>query len=334
MLKPRLKIGLLVVSLGMLSGCMVTFQDLYGVRDSLQTQISSIETDLDQIRNGETQKQSTEVEKAKAMRVEVDVLRTMLADLTTSMEQLKSDLNEVRGRQADLGAELEGIRSQGRLDSGDMEKKVLLLERELTEKDRIIDPSRIDRLESEADGIRRRIETIEATLGATGKEKQQPQPPVAPKAPPVETEPPKPQASAPEPPAPQASEEAVATDPDQLYKAATAAYKKGQYSKSRTLFAEFTGKYPNHPIADNAQFWVGETYYKEGKFEDAILEYQKVIQRYGTGNKVPDALLKQALSFKQLGDKTSAKILLQKLIKDHSESGQAQVAFGELRKME
>jgi len=315
------------VSLGMFSGCMVTFQDLYGVRDSLQTQMDSIETDLNQIRKEQAQERPAELEKAKALRGEVDGLRTRLADLTTSMEELKSDVNEVRGRQADLGAELEDIRAQGRIETGDMEKKVILLQRELMEKNRMVDPSRVERLESEAAGIRKRIETIEVNLGTSAQEKRQPQ--AATTSPPVEAKP-----AAPTPPAPQASVGPVPTDPDPLYKSATAAFRKREYAKARTLYIEFAGKFPNHPLADNAQFWVGETYYKEGKFEDAILEYQKVIQRYSTGNKVSDALLKQALSFKQLGDKTSAKILFQKLIKEYSESSQAQVAFRELRTLD
>ena len=123
------------------------------------------------------------------------------------------------------------------------------------------------------------------------------------------------------------------TDPNELYKTAMNLFREKRYKEARSLFSTFVGKYPNHPVADNAQFWVGETYFKEGSFEDSILEYQKVIQRYATGNKVPDALLKQAMAFQRLGDNTSARILYQKLEKDYAESPQAGTAMNELMKM-
>jgi hypothetical protein len=42
------------------------------------------------------------------------------------------------------------------------------------------------------------------------------------------------------------------------------------------------------------------------------LAFQKVIKKYPNGNKVPNALLRQALAFYELNDKTSAKLLLRK----------------------
>ena len=60
----------------------------------------------------------------------------------------------------------------------------------------------------------------------------------------------------------------------------------------------------NHPKssnADNAQFWIGETYYKEKWYEKAILEYQKVIEKYPSGNKAPAALLKTMFARRSRG---------------------------------
>ena len=38
-------------------------------------------------------------------------------------------------------------------------------------------------------------------------------------------------------------------------------------------------RFPQSDQADNAQFWIGETYYRENWYEKAILEYQKVIEK-------------------------------------------------------
>ena len=48
--------------------------------------------------------------------------------------------------------------------------------------------------------------------------------------------------------------------------------------------------------------------------EEAILEFEEVIKKYPRGNKLPDAMLKQAFSFLAINDTNSAKLLLQKIL--------------------
>ena len=79
-------------------------------------------------------------------------------------------------------------------------------------------------------------------------------------------------------------------------------------------------------MAGNAQFWLGETYYREQWYEKAILEYQKVIENYPDGNKIEASLLKQGLAFFNLGDKANARLILQELIRKHPKSNEAQIA--------
>jgi len=118
-----------------------------------------------------------------------------------------------------------------------------------------------------------------------------------------------------------------------LYGAAYATLKEGKYEKSRTEFQNFLKKYPDTELSDNAQFWIGESYFFEGKFEKAILEYEKVIKNYPEGDKVPQALLKQGLSFAQLGDKASARIILQQIIKDYPNTSSARTARAKLNEL-
>ena len=68
-------------------------------------------------------------------------------------------------------------------------------------------------------------------------------------------------------------------------------------------------------------------------YEAAILEYEKVTKNYPNGNKVSYALLKQGLSFLNLGDKTSAKLLLQEVIKDYPNTSQARIARSTLQEI-
>jgi len=61
-------------------------------------------------------------------------------------------------------------------------------------------------------------------------------------------------------------------------------------------------------------YWIGEGWYGEKKYENAILQFQDVIQKYGEHPKVAAALLKQGLAFHALGDLKNARVILQKLV--------------------
>ncbi len=111
-----------------------------------------------------------------------------------------------------------------------------------------------------------------------------------------------------------------------LYLAGKKAFDQGNYESARQGFEELLKKYPSSPRANNAQFWLGETYYQEKWYEKAILEYQKVIDKYPEGNKVPAALLKQGFSFLNLGDKTNARLVLKELLDKYPSSNEAAVA--------
>jgi tol-pal system protein YbgF len=111
-----------------------------------------------------------------------------------------------------------------------------------------------------------------------------------------------------------------------LYKDAFATYQKGDFEGARRKFDAFLKQYPNTELSDNAQFWIGETYYGKKDYEKAILEYEKAIAKYPEGDKVPAALLKQALAFLELGDKTNGRNLLKRVIERYPQSEQADMA--------
>ena len=96
-----------------------------------------------------------------------------------------------------------------------------------------------------------------------------------------------------------------------------------QFPRARLLFTRFFSKNPTHELADDAQYWIGESYFRERNFERAILAFNKVQVDYANGDKAPDALLKEALSFLRLGDKASARELFERVAKKypHSEAG-------------
>jgi tol-pal system protein YbgF len=120
---------------------------------------------------------------------------------------------------------------------------------------------------------------------------------------------------------------------DGIYSSAQKAFKEGRYEDSRRDFQKYLEMYPKAEYADNAQFWISESYYVDGKFEKAILEYEKLLKTYPGSDKVPAAMMKQAFSFMKIGDKSSAKLLLQQVIKDYPDTNQARMARTRLQEI-
>jgi len=118
-----------------------------------------------------------------------------------------------------------------------------------------------------------------------------------------------------------------------LYDLTLGLYREEKYEESIAGFKDFVKKFPKSELADNAQYWIGESYMALKQYELAILAFQGVIKKYPKGNKVPNAILRQALAFYEIKDKTSAKLLLKKLIKKYPKSSEAKIAKAKLRTM-
>ncbi len=121
------------------------------------------------------------------------------------------------------------------------------------------------------------------------------------------------------------------TTADQIYNESKQAYDNGKLDKARQGFQQLIKTFPQSTNADNAQFWIGESYYREKWYEKAILEYQTVLEKYPKGNKVPAAMLKQGMAFLQLGDKSNARLILKELEKKYPKSNEAKVAAQKLK---
>jgi tol-pal system protein YbgF len=118
-----------------------------------------------------------------------------------------------------------------------------------------------------------------------------------------------------------------------LYQQALDLIKQKRYKDAKKTLKTYLEKHPHGKRVANAYFWMGECEYNLQRFEEAILEYQKVISRYTKSNKVPDSLLKQGMAFAKLGDNESAKIVLNKLIKKYPKSPQVRVAEKKLARL-
>jgi tol-pal system protein YbgF len=131
-------------------------------------------------------------------------------------------------------------------------------------------------------------------------------------------------ATAPTPPPATAPAPAAAAGPEALYQQGLdLIQKKGDFAKGKEVLQEFLQRYPQHELAVNAQYWIGEALYGEKQYENAILQFQDVIQKHPDHPKAPAALLKQGLAFHALGDLKNARIILQKVVASYPKSDEA-----------
>jgi tol-pal system protein YbgF len=123
-------------------------------------------------------------------------------------------------------------------------------------------------------------------------------------------------------------------DMEGTYQKAYGTFKSGDYPAAVKQFKAFLNTYPKSEYADNAQYWIGESYYQQGDYERAILEYEQVVKQYPKGDKVVSAILKEGFAFLDLGDRVNAKLLFQKVIKQYPHSPQAEIAAKKLKTMD
>lgn len=107
------------------------------------------------------------------------------------------------------------------------------------------------------------------------------------------------------------------------YRTGLAQYQRGEPQKAVQTLRGFVNKNPRSDVAPYAQYWIGESYYSQGKFNEAILAYNEVLVGSPKSDRVPAALLRQASAFAELGDKIDARLILQKLISEHPASREA-----------
>ena len=113
---------------------------------------------------------------------------------------------------------------------------------------------------------------------------------------------------------------------EDIYMEAYKAYKANQFEEAREKFQAILKNYPDNEYSDNARFWIGESHYKEKKYEDAILAYEELFKKNQNSDKIPGAMLKQGLAFYELNELEIGKITLQKLIEKFPDSKEAEIA--------
>jgi tol-pal system protein YbgF len=113
-----------------------------------------------------------------------------------------------------------------------------------------------------------------------------------------------------------------ALDPDakRAYDAALALVGARRYPEALDAFAAFLVRWPDHPNADNAMYWRGESYFAQGELGRAAEQFEGVIARFPMGNKVPDSLLKLGICQQRLKNPAAARAQFSRLQREYPRS--------------
>lgn len=209
-----------------------------------------------------------------------DTLRTQIANLNNTISTVHREIAEVRG-------EVETVRH------------------------------RIDRVARERQGVSPEVEVLQRRIA---KLEQSLAPPPRPLYPVPTLLPPE------EIPEPSASPEDGSPDPSSVsaqalreqteYAAALQLLRQEDYDPAVQQLRNFQRSYPTSEMADDAQYWIGESYFIQQDYNRAILEFNDV-SKYRRGDRRPDALVRQAEAFLEIGDWTDARLILRKVIEDY-----------------
>jgi len=306
-IKGWMVLGLLVLLLG-----CATSEDVRILDEDIrqfQSQLNIIQKESERFRKDlETlQKESLALKTDVAQetkKITADLL-LRLETLKTEVQTISTDIEEYKELSKKPSLEMERLRESITLRTKLLEDKGQILE----EKDRTLE-ERIIGVENRLKGLDEKIDRLDGKIERMTSKQAEIEKSLSP------------------PSSKEAMMEAkvTATGAGDLYKDAYETFQNGNLEGARAKFEAFLKQYPNTELSDNAQFWIGETYYLKKDYEKAILEYEKAIAKYPEGDKIPAALFKQALAFLELGDKTNARNLLKRVIERYPHSEQAEMA--------
>ncbi len=126
---------------------------------------------------------------------------------------------------------------------------------------------------------------------------------------------------------------AQAPPPDVLYNNALRDYNAAKNDLAKQEFSDYVRFYPNTDLTGNSYFYLAELAYRQGNYQEAVTNYEQVIQNFPTGNKAASSELKKGLALIELGKKDDGVAQLRHVIQRYPRSTEALQARDRLRKL-
>ncbi|WP_161966137.1 tol-pal system protein YbgF [Steroidobacter cummioxidans] len=118
------------------------------------------------------------------------------------------------------------------------------------------------------------------------------------------------------------------------YQAAFDLLKDAKYPEAINAFKQYLTTFPNGPLADNAQYWLGEAHYVTKQYPDALRDFRTVLEKYPESRKIPDALLKIGYCNYELKNWGEARSALNQVVQRFGDTTAARLAGQRLAKLD
>jgi len=122
--------------------------------------------------------------------------------------------------------------------------------------------------------------------------------------------------------------------PQEVYNMARTDYLRGNFKLAIEGFQMYWENFPASPLADDALYWIGECFFSQKQYGNAIDQFNELILSYPQGDKVPAAYLKKGLSLVELGKKEEAIVVFKLLITKFPLEEDAKIAQQKLKDLE
>jgi tol-pal system protein YbgF len=121
--------------------------------------------------------------------------------------------------------------------------------------------------------------------------------------------------------------------PQEVYNMAYSDYRKGNFELAIDGFKMYREQFPESPLADNSLYWIGECYFSQKKYPEAIEQFNELILNYPRGDKIPAAYLKKGISLMELGKKEESLIVFKLLISKYPLEEETKIAQQKIKEL-
>lgn len=110
------------------------------------------------------------------------------------------------------------------------------------------------------------------------------------------------------------------TTPEEEYETAFALLQRADYARAEAALRDFVARRPDHDLAGNAWYWLGETHYARRDYQRAAVAFARGYRGFPAGRKAPDNLLKLGMAWAALGQTGDACATFAKLRDEHGDA--------------
>ncbi len=122
--------------------------------------------------------------------------------------------------------------------------------------------------------------------------------------------------------------------PSEVFNMARSDYLKGNFQLAIEGFRIYKSEFPDSPLVDDALYWIGECYFSQEKFKEAITQFNELILNFPNGNKNPAAYLKKGISLISLGKNEEAISAFKLLISKYPLEEETKIAQEKIKELE